>query len=105
MAAVAGIVPVVPGAVPVPNPTPAQNPTSWSMIATLPPTQPTMEPADLFPGIDLSSVPKVSTEAYLNRQHLYEFGSQQVIDTHLAEALEDGNVESFLAVLGNAYGG
>jgi hypothetical protein len=55
--------------------------------------------------IDLASVPVISSEAFLNRQTQYDFGSMPTINAHLAQALEDGDEASFLAVLGNVYGG
>jgi hypothetical protein len=55
--------------------------------------------------IDLASVPVISSEAFLNRQPQYDFGSMPTINAHLAQALEDGDEASFLAVLGNVYGG
>jgi DNA-binding phage protein len=47
----------------------------------------------------------ISSEAFLNRQPQYDFGSMPTINAHLAQALEDGDEASFLAVLGNVYGG
>ena len=70
---------------------------SWSMMATLPPI-----PA---PAPDLTSVPQISTAAFRNRQADYDFGNPRAIDAHLAQALENDDEASFLAVLGKAYGG
>jgi len=71
---------------------------SFSLVANLPQTQ---NP----PSVDLTSVPQISTEAFLNRQTDYDFGNPRTIDAHLARALKDGDETSFLAVLGKAYGG
>jgi hypothetical protein len=56
-------------------------------------------------SVDLASVPVISSEAFLNRQPQYDFGSMPTINANLAQALEDGDEASFLAVLGNVYGG
>jgi hypothetical protein len=50
-------------------------------------------------------VPQISVDAFRNRQTNYDFGNPIAIDAHLAQALENGDEASFLAVLGKAYGG
>jgi hypothetical protein len=62
-------------------------------------------PAPTSAPVDLASVPVISSEAFLNRQPQYDFGSMPTINANLAQALEDGDEASFLAVLGNVYGG
>ena len=56
-------------------------------------------------GVNLATVPQISTAAFLNRQANYNFGDTMTISAHLARALDDDDGEAFLAVLGNAYGG
>ena len=62
-------------------------------------------PAPASAPVDLASVPVISSEAFINRQPQYDFGSMPTINANLAQALEDGDEASFLAVLGNVYGG
>jgi hypothetical protein len=54
--------------------------------------------------MDLSTVPQISTDAFMRRQSMYDFGNPSTIDDHLAAAMENNDGATFLAVLGNAYG-
>ena len=59
----------------------------------------------IIQGIDLSSVPQISTAAFMNRQADYNFGDPVTIDSHQARALENDDPADFLSVFEKVYGG